>query len=255
MIRKRNRIAIFAVITAIIVAFPVLFYELSDPPNPTINNVHNGISFGVWYLNASASPPSSLFRFNNISSSSTFTSDSLNSSISIALSNVSGCFLPGQGFYSVYINNFTISGNIKGNIRPTNLTVTQIEGAQYPYAMKFMLIPGDEGAINTSKISCLFFTDWNTNYENSTDIYGGVFSNVTLLNDSTGQHSLFASQMSQKNISYKFELANVMNIWLYPKHNGYNVTKYFLTLIVSLNGLGKTVQSQVNVEIIRGTET
>lgn len=255
MIRKRNRIAIFAVITAIIVAFPVLFYELSDPPNPTINNVHNGISFGVWYLNASASPPSSLFRFNNISSSSTFTSDSLNSSISIALSNVSGCFLPGQGFYSVYINNFTISGNIKGNIRPTNLTVTQIEGAQYPYAMKFMLIPGDEGAINTSKISCLFFTDWNTNYENSTDTYGGVFSNVTLLNDSTGQHSLFASQMSQKNISYKFELANVMNIWLYPKHNGYNVTKYFLTLIVSLNGLGKTVQSQVNVEIIRGTET
>ena len=255
MIRKRNRIAIFAVIAAIIVAFPVLFYELSDPPNPTINNVHNGISFGVWYLNASASPPSSLFRFNNISSSSTFTSDSLNSSISIALSNVSGCFLPGQGFYSVYINNFTISGNIKGNIRPTNLTVTQIEGAQYPYAMKFMLIPGDEGAINTSKISCLFFTDWNTNYENSTDIYGGVFSNVTLLNDSTGQHSLFASQMSQKNISYKFELANVMNIWLYPKHNGYNVTKYFLTLIVSLNGLGKTVQSQVNVEIIRGTET
>ena len=255
MIRKRNRIAIFAVIAAIIVAFPVLFYELSDQPNPTINNVHNGISFGVWYLNASASPPSSLFRFNNISSSSTFTSDSLNSSISIALSNVSGCFLPGQGFYSVYINNFTISGNIKGNIRPTNLTVTQIEGAQYPYAMKFMLIPGDEGAINTSKISCLFFTDWNTNYENSTDIYGGVFSNVTLLNDSTGQHSLFASQMSQKNISYKFELANVMNIWLYPKHNGYNVTKYFLTLIVSLNGLGKTVQSQVNVEIIRGTET
>ena len=255
MIRKRNRIAIFAVITAIIVAFPVLFYELSDPPNPTINNVHNGISFGVWYLNASASPPSSLFRFNNISSSSTFTSDSLNSSISIALSNVSGCFLPGQGFYSVYINNFTISGNIKGNIRPTNLTVTQIEGAQYPYAMKFMLIPGNERAINTSKISCLFFTDWNNNYENSTDIYGGVFSNVTLLNDSTGQHSLFASQMSQKNISYKFELANVMNIWLYPKHNGYNVTKYFLTLIVSLNGLGKTVQSQVNVEIIRGTET
>ena len=255
MIRKRNRIAIFAVITAIIVAFPVLFYELSDPPNPTINNVHNGISFGVWYLNASASPPSSLFRFNNISSSSTFTSDSLNSSISIALSNVSGCFLPGQGFYSVYINNFTISGNIKGNIRPTNLTVTQIEGAQYPYAMKFMLIPGNERAINTSKISCLFFTDWNNNYENSTDIYGGVFSNVTLLNDSTGQHSLFISQMSQKNISYKFELANVMNIWLYPKHNGYNVTKYFLTLIVSLNGLGKTVQSQVNVEIIRGTET
>lgn len=255
MIRKRNRIAIFAVIAAIIVAFPVLFYELSDPPDPTINNVHNGISFGVWYLNASASPPSSLFRFNNISSSSTFTSDSLNSSISIALSNVSGCFLPGQGFYSVYINNFTISGNIKGNIRPTNLTVTQIEGAQYPYAMKFMLIPGNERAINTSKISCLFFTDWNTNYENSTDTYGGVFSNVTLLNDSTGQHSLFASQMSQKNISYKFELANVMNIWLYPKHNGYNVTKYFLTLIVSLNGLGKTVQSQVNVEIIRGTET
>ena len=225
MIRKRNRIAIFAVIAAIIVAFPVLFYELSDPPNPTINNVHNGISFGVWYLNASASPPSSLFRFNNISSSSTFTSDSLNSSISIALSNVSGCFLPGQGFYSVYINNFTISGNIKGNIRPTNLTVTQIEGAQYPYAMKFMLIPGNERAINTSKISCLFFTDWNTNNENRTDIYGGVFSNVTLLNDSTSQHSLFASQMSQKNISYKFELANVMNIWLYPKHNGYNVTK------------------------------
>ena len=255
MIRKRNRIAIFAVIAAIIVAFPVLFYELSDQPNPTINNVHNGISDGVWYLNASASPPSSPFRFNNISSSSTFKSDSLNSSISIVLSNVSGCFLPGQGFYSVYINNFTISGNIKGNIRPTNLTVTQIEGAQYPYAMKFMLIPGNERAINTSKISCLFFTDWNNNYENSTDIYGGVFSNVTLLNDSTGQHSLFASQIPQKNISYKFELSNVMNIWLYPKHNGYNVTKYFLTLIVSLNGLGKTVQSQVNVEIIRGTET
>ena len=255
MIRKRNRIAIFAVITAIIVAFPVLFYELSDPPNPTINNVHNGISFGVWYLNASASPPSSLFRFNNISSSSTFTSDSLNSSISIALSNVSGCFLPGQGFYSVYINNFTISGNIKGNIRPTNLTVTQIEGAQYPYAMKFMLIPGDEGAINTSKISCLFFTDWNTNYENSTDIYGGVFSNATLLNDSTGQHSLFISQKLPKSITYKFKLSNRIELELYPTYHSYNVTRYFLTLIVSLNGLGKTVQSQVNVEIIRGSDS
>jgi len=254
VIRKRNRIAIFAVITAIIVAFPVLFYELSDPPNPTINNVHNGISFGVWYLNASASPPSSLFRFNNISSSSTFTSDSLNSSISVGLSNVSGCFQPGQGFFAFYIDNFTISGNINGNIRPTSFTVIQTEEAQYPSVMKFMLSQGNEQAFNTTKISCWFFTDWNNKFENSADMYAGsASSNISLFNDSAGQHTLFASQASQKDFNYKFELSNMINIWLYPQHNGYNVTRYFLSLIVSLNGLGKTIQTQINIEIIRGS--
>ena len=246
---------IFAVIAVIIVAVPISFYELSYSPDPTIISVNNGVANDIFYLNLSWNSPHGIF-YPGISSNSTFTSSvSLNSSLSMYIGNSSVFYNTCGGFYQLCINYSNISGAINGNIRPTKFTVTQIEGAQYPYAMKVMLIPGNERAINTSKISCLFFTDWNTNYENSTDIYGGVFSNVTLLNDSTGQHSLFASQMSQKNISYKFELANVMNIWLYPKHNGYNVTKYFLTLIVSLNGLGKTVQSQVNVEIIRGTET
>ena len=243
----------FAVLAVIIVAVPVSFYELSYPPNSTITSVHNGVANGIFYLNLSQNSPHGIF-YPGISSNSTFTSsESLNSSLSMSLENSSVFYNTCGGFYQLCISYFNISGSINGNIRPTNLTVTQIEGAQYPYAMKFMLIPGNERAINTSKISCLFFTDWNTNNENRTDIYGGVFSNVTLLNDSTSQHSLFASQMSQKNISYKFELANVMNIWLYPKHNGYNVTKYYLSLIVSLNVLGKTVQTQINIEIIRGS--
>ncbi|MFG1461124.1 MAG: hypothetical protein AAE987_07085 [Thermoplasmataceae archaeon] len=251
MIQKSKKLIMFAVIAVIIVAVPVSFYELSDPPNPTITSVHNQISDGVWYLNASASPPSSLFSFNNISSSSTFTSSSLNSSISVALSNVSGCFQPGEGFFAVYIDNFTISGNINGNIRPTSITIMQTEEAQFPSVMKFMFSQGDEQAYNTTKISCWFFTDWNDKFENSTDMYdGSACSNISLLNDSAGQHTLF---VSQKNISYKFELANLINIWLYPKHNAYNVTKYYLSLIVSLNGLGKTVQTQINIEIIRGS--
>ena len=246
----------FAVIAVIIVAVPISFYELSDPPNPTITSVHNGISDGVWYLNASASPLSGLFIFNNISSSSTFTSDSSNSSISIVLSNVSGCFQPGEGFYSVYINNFTISGNIKGNIRPTSITIMQTEEAEFPSVMKFMLIAGDERAINSSKISSWYYTDWNNNFENSTNMYAGNLScNISLLNDSAGQHALFSSQISQKDITYKFELSNMIDMWLYPQHNGHNLTRYLLTFIVSLNGLGKTVQTQINIEIIRGSCT
>ena len=254
MMQKRNRMIMFAVLAVIIVAVPVSFYELSYPPNPTINSVHNGIADEVWYLNASASPPSSLFSFNNISSSSTFTSDSLNSSISVGLSNVSGCFQPGEGFFAIYIDNFTISGNINGNIRPTSITVIQIEQAQYPSVMKFMLSQGNELAINTSKISCWYYTDWNNMFENNTNMYAGcVSSNISLFNDSAGQHTLFASQGSQKDFNYKFELSNMINIWLYPQHNGYNVTRYFLSFIVSLNGLGKTVQTQINIEIIRGS--
>ena len=48
---------------------------------------------------------------------------------------------------------------------------------------------------------------------------------------------------------------NRIELELYPTYHSYNVTRYFLTLIVSLNGLGKTVQSQVNVEIIRGSDS
>ena len=118
-----------------------------------------------------------------------------------------------------------------------------------------MLIPGDEREINTSKISCLFFTDWNNNYENSTDIYGGVFSNVTLLNDSAGQHTLFSAQKLPKSITYTFKLSNRIELELYPTYHSYNVTSYFLSLTVSLSGPGKTVQTQVNIEIIRGSGT
>ena len=254
MMQKRNRMIMFAVLAVIIVAVPVSFYELSYPPNSTINSVHNGIANGVWYLNTSAGQLPSPFSFNNTYSSSTFTSDSLNSSISVGLSNVSGCFQPGEGFFAIYIDNFTISGNINGNIRPTSFTVIQTEEAQYPSVMKFMLSQGNEQAFNTTKISCWFFTDWNNKFENSADMYAGsASSNISLFNDSAGQHTLFASQASQKDFNYKFELSNMINIWLYPQHNGYNVTRYFLSLIVSLNGLGKTIQTQINIEIIRGS--
>jgi len=255
MIQKSKKMIIFAVIAVIIVAVPISFYELSYSPDPTIISVNNGVTNDIFYLNLSCNSRHGIF-YPGISSNSTFTSsESLNSSLSMSLENSSVFYNTCGGFYQLCINYFNISGAINGNIRPTNLTVTQIEGAQYPYAMKFMLIPGDEGAINTSKISCLFFTDWNTNYENSTDIYGGVFSNVTLLNDSTGQHSLFVSQKLPKSITYKFKLSNRIELELYPTYHSYNVTRYFLTLIVSLNGLGKTVQSQVNVEIIRGSDS
>ena len=253
MMQKRNRMIMFAVLAVIIVAVPVSFYELSYPPNSTITSVHNGVANGIFYLNLSQNSPHGIF-YPGISSNSTFTSSaSLNSSLSMSLENSSVFYNTCGGFYQLCVNNFNISGAINGNIRPTNITVTQIEGAQYPYAMKFMLIPGDERAINTSKISCLFFTDWNNNYENSTDIYGGVFSNVTLLNDSAGQHTLFSAQKLPKSITYTFKLSNRFELELYPTYHSYNVTSYFLSLIVSLNGLGKTIQTQINIEIIRGS--
>lgn len=253
MIQKSTKVIMFAVIAVIIVAAPISFYELSYRPDLTIMSVNNGVSDGVWYLNASASPPSRPFYFNNISSSSTFTTFAAsNSSISVALRNVSGCFEPGQGFFIVYIDNFTISGNINGNIKPTSITVTQIEEARYPYAMKFMLSEGNEKAINTSKISCWYFTDWNNKFENSTNMYAGAASsNISLLNDSSSEHSLFVLSKSQKNITFRFSLSNMINMWLYPNYYTYNVTRYYLGLIVSLNGLGKTVQTQINIEIIR----
>ena len=245
----------FAVIGVIIVAVPISFYELSYSPDPTITSVHNGVTNDIFYLNLSYNSPHGIF-YPGITSNSTFTSsESLNSSLSMSLGSSSVFYNTCGGFYQLCIKNFNISGDINGNIRPTNIALTQIEVAQYPYAMKFMLIPGDERAINTSKISCLFFTDWNNNYENSTDIYGGVFSNVTLLNDSAGQHTLFSAQKLLKSITYTFKLSNRIELELYPTYHSYNLTSYFLSLIVSLNGLGKTIQSQINIEIIRGSDT
>ena len=256
MMRKSTKMIMFAVIAVIIVAVPISFYELSNSPDPTITSVHNGVTNDIFYLNLSYNSPHGIF-YPGINSNSTFTSsESLNSSLSMSLENSSVFYNTCGGFYQLCINNFNISGAINGNIRPTNITVIQIEGAQYPYAMKFMLIPGDERVINTSKISCLFFTDWNNNFENSTDMYGGATSsNISLLNDSAGQHTLFASQKLPKSITHTFKLSNRIELELYPTYHSYNVTIYFLSLIVSLNGLGKTVQTQINIEIVRGSGT
>ena len=208
----------------------------------------------IFYLNLSCNSPHGIF-YPGISSNSTFTSsESLNSSLSVSLENSSVFCNTCGGFYQLCINNFNISGAINGNIRPTSITVTQIEGAQYPYAMKFMLIAGYERAINTSKISSWYYTDWNNNFVNSTNMYAGDLScNISLLNDSAGQHNLFASQKSSKNVTYNFKMSNIILLELYPHYYTYNVTRYLLSFIVNLNGLGKTVQTQVNIEIIRGS--
>lgn len=208
----------------------------------------------IFYLNLSCNSPHGIF-YPGISSNSTFTSsESLNSSLSVSLENSSVFYNKCGGFYQLCINNFNISGAINGNIRPTSITVTQIEGAQYPYAMKFMLIAGYERAINTSKISSWYYTDWNNNFVNSTNMYAGDLScNISLLNDSAGQHNLFASQKSSKNVTYNFKMSNIILLELYPHYYTYNVTRYLLSFIVNLNGLGKTVQTQVNIEIIRGS--
>lgn len=208
----------------------------------------------IFYLNLSCNSPHGIF-YPGISSNSTFTSsESLNSSLSVSLENSSVFYNTCGGFYQLCINNFNISGAINGNIRPTSITVTQIEGAQYPYAMKFMLIAGYERAINTSKISSWYYTDWNNNFVNSTNMYAGDLScNISLLNDSAGQHNLFASQKSSKNVTYNFKMSNIILLELYPHYYTYNVTRYLLSFIVNLNGLGKTVQTQVNIEIIRGS--
>ena len=208
----------------------------------------------IFYLNLSCNSPHGIF-YPGISSNSTFTSsESLNSSLSVSLENSSVFYNTCGGFYQLCINNFNISGAINGNIRSTSITVTQIEGAQYPYAMKFMLIAGYERAINTSKISSWYYTDWNNNFVNSTNMYAGDLScNISLLNDSAGQHNLFASQKSSKNVTYNFKMSNIILLELYPHYYTYNVTRYLLSFIVNLNGLGKTVQTQVNIEIIRGS--
>lgn len=208
----------------------------------------------IFYLNLSCNSPHGIFS-PGISSNSTFTSsESLNSSLSVSLENSSVFYNTCGGFYQLCINNFNISGAINGNIRPTSVTVTQIEGAQYPYAMKFMLIAGYERAINTSKISSWYYTDWNNNFINSTNMCAGDLScNISLLNDSAGQHNLFASQKSSKNVTYDFKMSNIILLELYPHYYTYNVTRYLLSFIVNLNGLGKTVQTQVNIEIIRGS--
>ena len=244
----------FAVIGVIIVAVPISFYELSYSPDPTITSVHNGVTNDIFYLNLSYNSPHGIF-YPGITSNSTFTSsESLNSSLSVSLENSSVFYNTCGGFYQLCINNFNISGAINGNIRPTSITVTQIEGAQYPYAMKFMLIAGYERAINTSKISSWYYTDWNNNFVNSTNMYAGDLScNISLLNDSAGQHNLFASQKSSKNVTYNFKMSNIILLELYPHYYTYNVTRYLLSFIVNLNGLGKTVQTQVNIEIIRGS--
>ena len=208
----------------------------------------------IFYLNLSCNSPHGIF-YPGISSNSTFTSsESLNSSLSVSLENSSVFYNTCGGFYQLCINNFNISGAINGNIRPTSITVTQIEGAQYPYAMKFMLIAGYERAINKSKISSWYYTDCNNNFVNSTNMYAGDLScNISLLNDSAGQHNLFASQKSSKNVTYNFKMSNIILLELYPHYYTYNVTRYLLSFIVNLNGLGKTVQTQVNIEIIRGS--
>lgn len=246
----------FAIIGVIIVAIPISFYELSDQQNPTITSVHNQILNDFFYINITSDSSHGTF-YPGISSTSTFTSsESLNSSLSMNIGNSSVFYNTCEGFYQLCINNFTISGNIKGNIRPTSITVMQTEETQYPYAMKFMLVPGYEQAINTSKISYWYYTDWNSNFENSTNMYVGEAScNISLLNDSAIQHTSFASQASQKYLNYKFELSNMINMWLHPQYYGHNVTRYFLSFIVSLNGFGKTIQTQINIEIIRGSGT
>lgn len=246
----------FAIIGVIIVAIPISFYELSDQQNPTITSVHNQILNDFFYINITSDSSHGTF-YPGISSTSTFTSsESLNSSLSMYIGNSSVIYNTCEGFYQLCVNNFTISGNINGNIRPASITVMQAEGAQYPYAMKFMLVPGYEQAINTSKISYWYYTDWNSNFENSTNMYVGEAScNISLLNDSAIQHTLFVSQAPQKYLNYKFELSNMISIWLHPQYYGHNLTRYFLSFIVSLNGLGKTIQAQINLEIIRGSGT
>ncbi len=253
MIQKSKKMIVFAVIAVIIVAVPISFYELSDQQNPTITSVHNGVTNDIFYLNLSCNSPHGIF-YPGISSNSIFTStESLNSSLSMSLENSSVFYNTCGGFYQLCMNSYTISGNINGNIRPTSITVTEIEQAHFPSTIGLFLSLGNEKAMNISKISCCF-TGFNYKFDNSTNMYEGMTNcNVSLLNETSDQHNLFAAQKSPKNVTYTFKLSNMVQLRLYPNYYNYTVTRYFLSFIVSLNGLGKTIQTQINIEIIRGS--
>ena len=255
MIQKSNKMIMFAVIAAIIVIIPVSFYEFSVPPGAIIVSVRNGASNDVWdiYRDNNTSTP---IIFQNITSNSTFTSsNSLNSSLNLSFNCIWGYCNAVDGFFSLHINYFNISGILRGNLKPTGITVTQVDAAQIPDVIKFALVPLEEKVINTSLINGWNFYSWNTQTYNKTNTYiGASLCNVSLRNDSVTQHTLFPSLGSQKNLTYRFEVSNGISLWLFPNYEGHNATKYVLSLSVSLNGLGKEVQTQIIIDIIRGAD-
>ena len=252
---KRGRLFIhFAVIAVIMLVVPVSFYEFSNLRYSGVNDVNIGITDNVWDVDRGGNCYGVAF-FPNVTSTTTFThGGSLNSSLSLSLRNIVG-FYTSEGYCCILVNDFTISGIIHGNIRPRSIMLGQIEGAKFPYSMRFTLKPGFEKSFNTSKINCWNFTDCNYRFVNGTDFYEGwAYCNISLLNDSAGQ-ALFLSNDGQKNITYSFSLSNRILLQLFPKCYHSVITKYFLDLSISINGLGKPVQTQINIEMIRKSAT
>lgn len=247
---KRRWIVLFAIIAAIIVIVPVSLYELSDLPGAKIISVRNGTSRAKWYISPNNNTDNDIV-FQNISSNSTFTSsDQLNSSLHLSFNHVWG-FCSGD-FYTLLIDYFNISGVLRGDLKPTGITVTEVVAAQVPDVVSLGLMSLEEKATNTSLISGWNFYSWNNQAYQKTNTYvGASICNVSLRNDSATQHTLFSSYGSNKNLTYSFGLSNGISLWLFRSYDGHNVTKYVFSLSVSIDGLGKNVQTQIIVEIAR----
>jgi hypothetical protein len=256
VIQKKSKLMIvFAVIAVIIVAVPVSFYEFSDQTGAKILKVNNEVSNYEWHIssnNFSGNP----IVFQNITTNSTFASNnSMNSSLSLSFSRIIG-YCSGTGFFSICIDYFNISGILRRDLRPSGITVKQTDAAQVPHVIKFGLVPFCEKAINISKIQYGNFWGCNDKTSNKTGTYTGASTcNLTLLNDSAMQNTIFSSHGTDKNSSYSFELSNSIHLRLWQSYNGDNVTNYAFSLMISLNGLGKKIQTQINIEMIRKSAT
>lgn len=249
--KKSTRMIMFALISVIMVAIPLAFYETSPARIPI--TVKDGTSSYVWKYPFATSDNLAIF-INPIRSTALISTKGFeNSSLTISVSGYEFAG-PGGPNFCLYL---TVSGNLSSNLHPKSLVMSQstsyssdMNTTHHPYPVDTSCWRGFSKDSPSQKLTNLSIPASEYNYVPGIALRGNTSFSFDFVNDSGLKHSDI----------YHFEVApiffqegnctpisdnKVMGIYcFYPQSYNFTFYTYFTA---SITGLSQPVYAQVEL--------